>query len=78
MRPRHPYTAALIASAPNGVNAELAAIPGVVPLPHALPPGCTFAPRCSRVVEQCRAAKPAFAEVSAGHSARCFRWKEVA
>ena len=78
VRPRHPYTAALIASAPNGVNAELAAIPGVVPLPHALPPGCTFAPRCSRVVEQCRAVKPAFAEVSAGHSARCFRWKEVA
>jgi peptide/nickel transport system permease protein len=78
VRPRHPYTAALIASAPNGVNAELAAIPGIVPLPHALPPGCTFAPRCSRAVEQCRAVKPAFAEVSAGHSARCFRWKEVA
>jgi oligopeptide/dipeptide ABC transporter ATP-binding protein len=78
VRPRHPYTAALIASAPNGVNAELAAIPGIVPLPHALPPGCTFAPRCSRVVEQCRTVKPAFAEVGAGHSARCFRWKEVA
>jgi hypothetical protein len=29
-------------------------------------------------VEQCRAVKPAFAEVGAGHSARCFRWKEVA
>ena len=77
-RPRHPYTAALIASAPNGVNAELAAIPGIVPLPHALPAGCTFAPRCSRAVEQCHAAKPAFAEVAAGHSSRCFRWKEVA
>jgi peptide/nickel transport system permease protein len=77
-RPRHPYTAALIASAPNGVNAELAAIPGVVPLPYALPAGCTFAPRCSRAVEQCHAVKPAFAEVGAGHSSRCFRWKEVA
>ncbi len=77
-RPRHPYTAALIASAPNGVNAELAAIPGIVPLPHALPAGCTFAPRCSRAVEQCHAVKPAFAEVAAGHSSRCFRWKEVA
>jgi peptide/nickel transport system permease protein len=77
-RPRHPYTAALIASAPNGVNAELAAIPGIVPLPHALPAGCTFAPRCSRAVEQCHAVKPAFAEVGAGHSARCFRWKDVA
>jgi peptide/nickel transport system permease protein len=77
-RPHHPYTAALIASAPEGVNGQLAAIPGVVPQPNALPAGCSFAPRCARAAEPCHAAKPAFAEVSPGRASRCFRWKEVA
>ena len=77
-RPRHPYTAALIASAPEGRNAELAAIPGIVPLPHALPPGCHLRAALRRARGACHAAKPAFAEVAAGHSSRCFRWKEVA
>ena len=77
-RPRHPYTAALIASAPDGVDAELAAIPGGVPLPHLLPAGCTFAPRCARVSEQCRDAKPPVAQVGSGRTSRCFKWKEVA
>jgi peptide/nickel transport system permease protein len=77
-QPRHPYTAALIASAPEGVSAQLTAIPGTVPLPHALPPGCTFAPRCAWAAEPCRTAKPAFAEVGPGRASRCFRWKEVA
>jgi peptide/nickel transport system permease protein len=77
-QPRHPYTAALIAGAPEGVSAQLTAIPGTVPLPHALPPGCTFAPRCAWAAEPCHAAKPAFAEVGPGRASRCFRWKEVA
>jgi peptide/nickel transport system permease protein len=77
-RPRHPYTAALIASAPEGADAQLAAIPGTVPLPDALPAGCTFAPRCACAVEPCHTAKPAFAEVGPGRASRCFRWKEVA
>ena len=77
-RPRHPYTAALIASAPEGADVQLAAIPGTVPLPDALPAGCTFAPRCACAAEPCHTAKPAFAEVGPGRSSRCFRWKEVA
>ena len=76
--PRHPYTAALIASAPDGVDAALAPIPGSVPPPHLLPQGCSFAPRCARVVEQCRSAKPPMAEVSPTRASRCFKWKEVA
>jgi peptide/nickel transport system permease protein len=76
--PRHPYTAALIASAPEGVSAQLSAIPGTVPLPHALPPGCSFAPRCACAAEPCHTTKPAFAEVGPGRASRCFRWKEVA
>jgi peptide/nickel transport system permease protein len=77
-RPRHPYTAALIASAPDAASAHLAAIPGTVPLPGALPTGCSFAPRCACVAEPCRKEKPALAEVSPGRASRCFRWKEVA
>jgi len=76
--PRHPYTAALIASAPDGVDAALMAIPGTVPPPHLLPEGCTFAPRCARVSEQCRSAKPPAAQVSATRMSRCHKWKEVA
>jgi peptide/nickel transport system permease protein len=76
--PRHPYTAALIASAPEGVSAQLTTIPGTVPLPQALPPGCTFAPRCACVAEPCHTTKPAFAEVGPGRASRCLRWKEVA
>ena len=77
-RPRHPYTAALIASAPEGVNARLSAVPGTVPPPHALPAGCTFAPRCGSAVEDCHAIKPAFVEVGPGRASRCLRWREVA
>jgi peptide/nickel transport system permease protein len=76
--PRHPYTAALIASAPEGTNAQLSAIPGTVPLPHALPAGCTFAPRCGSAVEDCHTVKPAFVEVGPGRASRCLRWREVA
>jgi peptide/nickel transport system permease protein len=76
--PRHPYTAALIASAPEGTNAQLSAIPGTVPPPHALPAGCNFAPRCGSAVEGCHTVKPAFVEVGPGRASRCLRWREVA
>jgi len=60
-RPRHPYTAGLLASRPHaeGGRIELNPIPGQVPAPDALPPGCAFAPRCSRAREACRAGAPA-------------------
>jgi peptide/nickel transport system permease protein len=77
-RPRHPYTAALIASAPDGGNAAFTAIPGTVPAPQALPPGCSFAPRCPCAIERCHTTKPAYAEVGPSHASRCHRWREVA
>lgn len=77
-RPRHPYTAALIASAPEGVKAALTTIPGAVPPPDALPVGCTFAPRCAAAAAPCHAAKPAFAEIGPGRYSRCLKWREVA
>jgi peptide/nickel transport system permease protein len=77
-RPRHPYTAALIASVPEGGSGRLAAIPGVVPLPGALPHGCCFAPRCRLAGPECTAAPPPLARIAPGRASRCIKWREVA
>jgi peptide/nickel transport system permease protein len=76
--PRHPYTAALLASTPEGDSAALSPIPGTVPPPHALPAGCSFAPRCRQATEGCHSVKPAFAEVARARASRCLRWREIA
>ncbi len=77
-RPRHPYTAALLASAPESEAEELAAIPGTVPSPAALPPGCRFAPRCAFSTPDCDRAPPERRNVGPGRTARCIRDMEVA
>jgi peptide/nickel transport system permease protein len=77
-RPRHPYTAALIASMPDGAAARLTAIPGTVPPPHALPPGCRFAPRCPQAAPACEAVAPALQPIAPGRLSRCLKWREVA
>ena len=53
--PAHPYTAALLAALPamEGPRRRLTAIPGGVPEPWNLPPGCAFAPRCPRHIQAC-------------------------
>jgi peptide/nickel transport system permease protein len=76
--PRHPYTAALIASTPEGDAQRLSAIPGVVPQPWALPRGCSFAPRCERSAAVCETDAPALQAVAPGRTTRCLRWKELA
>jgi peptide/nickel transport system permease protein len=75
--PRHPYTAALLASVPEGESERLVAIPGTVPQPQHLPPGCRFAPRCSLVTPECRAAIPPAVTVGDGHVSRCLHWRLV-
>ncbi|MFL6797099.1 MAG: ABC transporter ATP-binding protein [Xanthobacteraceae bacterium] len=53
--PLHPYTRGLIGSVPSGQGrgTKLVQIPGVPPSPARLPPGCAFAPRCTRADEAC-------------------------
>lgn len=53
--PRHPYTCGLLGALPriDRKPEELIPIQGQVPTLHELPPGCAFAPRCSRVTEAC-------------------------
>ena len=70
-QPLHPYTAALLAAVPEGA-AQPEGIPGLVPQPHAYPPGCRFAPRCVRAIPECEAAPVPLAEAG-GRSVRCIR-----
>ncbi|CAH2603617.1 Dipeptide/oligopeptide/nickel ABC transporter permease/ATP-binding protein [Rhodovastum atsumiense] len=76
--PRHPYTAALIASTPEGDAERLSAIPGTVPLAWEMPPGCRFAPRCEHARPNCTSTPPVLEHAAPDHLTRCLRWKELA
>jgi oligopeptide/dipeptide ABC transporter ATP-binding protein len=57
--PKHPYTRGLMASMPGGAaGTRLRAIQGTVPPLGALPPGCSFEPRCPDRFEPCPKAHP--------------------
>ena len=72
-QPLHPYTQGLLAALPplEGVRRRLDPIEGGVPEPWNLPPGCAFAPRCSRRDPACDAAVPSLADVGADRAAAC-------
>ncbi|MGE7469474.1 ABC transporter ATP-binding protein [Bosea sp. NPDC003192] len=80
-RQRHPYTRGLLACIPDARRdripgqgrALLNAIPGNVPSPLALPPGCSYAPRCPLVEERCTQDAPPLIDVAAAHLTRCWR-----
>ncbi len=76
-RPRHPYTAGLLASVPsrNRKGAPLAQIPGMTPSLLDPPPGCLFRTRCARASAAC-AADPALA--GGAHAFRCHHPLEAA
>jgi len=69
--PRHPYTAGLLRAAPRLVREKLIPIPGSVPSLTALPPGCSFAPRCAVHIPDCDSAMPQLRAVNTNHDARC-------
>jgi oligopeptide/dipeptide ABC transporter ATP-binding protein len=73
--PAHPYTEGLLASLPRLATTveRLAAIPGQVPPPFALPPGCRFAPRCAYAKAPCALALPPLERVGQGRAAACIR-----
>jgi len=69
----HPYTRGLIGALPpiEGPRRRLAAIPGGVPEPWAMPPGCAFAPRCAHRRPACERALPARIRLADAHAAAC-------
>jgi dipeptide transport system ATP-binding protein len=58
--PEHPYTQALLQAMPerSSGQARLHTIAGMVPGMLDRPPGCLFAPRCSRAQAQCASPAP--------------------
>ncbi len=58
--PAHPYTAGLMGSIPamDEDRARLLQIDGAMPRLTAIPAGCAFNPRCSRVFDRCRSDRP--------------------
>jgi oligopeptide/dipeptide ABC transporter ATP-binding protein len=73
-KPVHPYTEALLRCVPRSDRLEgrLLDIPGQPPDLASLPPGCSFAPRCPRVMDRCRESYPPEVEVSPGHTTKCW------
>jgi peptide/nickel transport system ATP-binding protein len=76
----HPYTQGLLGALPpmDGPRRRLAAIPGGVPEPWAMPPGCAFAPRCAHRVAACDAGVPGLIPLAASHRVACLKLAEVA
>lgn len=74
-RPMHPYTQGLLRSTVHGGQRgqPLDPIPGAPPDLTDLPPGCAFAPRCSKHDPACDDRMPEMNEVGHQHLARCIR-----
>jgi len=72
--PQHPYTQLLLSAVPNpraGLRTREVQARGEIPSLINPPPGCPFAPRCPRVMPQCRHTMPEVAQVGPDHWLRC-------
>lgn len=77
--PKHPYTRALIASAPVIDGERLATrshIEGEVPSPIDPPGGCPFHPRCPYASKECKESLPEFKALTSTHCVACHLMKE--
>jgi peptide/nickel transport system ATP-binding protein len=79
-RPAHPYTAGLMASIPDmdSDRERLAQIDGAMPRLNAIPPGCAFNPRCTRVHARCLAERPELMQAGATRAACWLHTTEAA
>jgi peptide/nickel transport system ATP-binding protein len=70
--PEHPYTAGLMASIPDmEVDRErLNQIDGAMPRLNAIPKGCAFNPRCTKVFDRCRQERPELTHVNSSDQSR--------
>ncbi|MBB3458744.1 oligopeptide/dipeptide ABC transporter ATP-binding protein [Rhizobium sp. BK313] len=69
--PRHPYTQALLASAPGGQQGKRTRLAGEIPSAHAVPSGCAFRSRCPHAFERCAIEQPIARNLGDGQSAAC-------
>lgn len=73
-RPLHPYTEALLESAPApdpDASRRSQVLRGDVPSPVRPPPGCHFHTRCPLAEKRCRVERPALREVEPGRLVAC-------
>lgn len=76
--PQHPYTLGLMGSMPalsgrvQGAS-RLMTIPGAVPVPENMPPGCRFATRCPFATQDCNAGRPAEIAITPAHKVACIK-----
>jgi len=73
-KPLHPYTEALIRSAPSTETNRVLPppLPGEVGDPAHPPPGCRFHPRCPYVFDRCTTESPKLTFVSGGRQVSCW------
>lgn len=73
--PKHPYTQGMLSSTVHGNmrGKDIEAIPGSPPDLRAMPPGCSFAPRCKYAEPACTAALPPEVVFDDGRMARCIK-----
>lgn len=76
--PRHPYTAALLASRPgiHATGARLKPIRGVPIAAYEVSGGCAFAPRCDFAKPACQTIDPAYEDLGQSRVA-CLRSEEI-
>jgi len=69
--PAHPYTVGLMGSIPamDEDRERLLQIDGAMPRLNAIPTGCAFNPRCPKVFDRCRTARPELLAVAATRAA---------
>lgn len=76
--PKHPYTIGLMNSIPDMDKEQeyLQTIRGTVPLPHQMPSGCRFAPRCDQAMPICTQQAPVLL-AHGNRRVRCWLHQEV-
>ncbi len=77
--PKHPYTKALLSSAPK--LAEMALPPPIKGEPPSLifiPKGCRYNPRCPFVMEKCKIQEPKLSSDGSDRDVSCFLYHDLA
>jgi peptide/nickel transport system ATP-binding protein len=76
LNPLHPYTIRLLQCVPRAqIKVEkLSYIPGSLPDPRFIPPGCPFADRCDEKTDECIKKMPPMIEVRPSHRVACFKY----
>jgi len=77
-RPRHPYTALLLAAVPRlDRRKTLSLIPGNIPNLIEPPTGCRFHPRCKYATDRCAEETPQLEQVDTDHYVACYHWNDL-